>query len=228
MSRRSSAAAHSHHLRARVEILESHRCRIVGKSQSFLMMITPMLFARPLYGSWCGCLPAQGGVSVTAVEVSGLMLGAAHALLNGRLAAGALALHPYVSAPLSNEISDATRFRAVRVPDASVAELRRRRRDGSQSQRPPSEPQEAEAAEAEAEAAALHLSFLHADFVQRFSAAEFAGTVDYVVSCFFLDAVENVETLLGTIAHVLRVGGRWLNLGPLQVGAPPGIRDSQS
>jgi hypothetical protein len=169
--------------------------------------------------------PAQGGVSVTAVEVSGLMLGAAHALLNGRLAAGALALHPYVSAPLSNEVADATRFRAVRVPDASVAELRRRRRDGSQSQRPPSEPQEAEAA-------ALHLSFLHADFVQRFSAAEFAGTVDYVVSCFFLDAVENVETLLGTIAHVLRVGGRWLNLGPLQVGAPQGYvianPDSQS
>eukprot|EP01047_Picozoa_sp_COSAG01_P054562 COSAG01_NODE_5977_length_3921_cov_3.697541_5_plen_130_part_00 len=33
-------------VRVRVEIMGSHKCRIVGKSQSVLMMISPMIFTR--------------------------------------------------------------------------------------------------------------------------------------------------------------------------------------
>jgi hypothetical protein len=33
-------------LRVRVEIMGSQKCRIVGKSQSVLMMINPMIFTR--------------------------------------------------------------------------------------------------------------------------------------------------------------------------------------
>eukprot|EP01047_Picozoa_sp_COSAG01_P098993 COSAG01_NODE_29095_length_645_cov_1.393773_1_plen_54_part_01 len=34
------------HLRVRVEMMRSQKCGIVSKSQSFLMMIHPMIFTR--------------------------------------------------------------------------------------------------------------------------------------------------------------------------------------
>eukprot|EP01049_Picozoa_sp_SAG25_P016296 SAG25_NODE_3675_length_1003_cov_1.250000_1_plen_148_part_10 len=38
---------HGEWLRVRVEIMGSQKCRIVGKSQSVLMMINPIIFTRP-------------------------------------------------------------------------------------------------------------------------------------------------------------------------------------
>ena len=48
------------------------------------------------------------------------------------------------------------------------------------------------------------------------SASPFAHSFDAVCTVFLLDAVEDVEALLRTIWHVLKPGGYWLNLGPLQ------------
>jgi hypothetical protein len=53
-----------HHVRARVEIMGSQTCRIVGKSQSVLMMINPIISTRPYVnqawectvGNRCSCV----------------------------------------------------------------------------------------------------------------------------------------------------------------------------
>jgi len=38
---------------------------------------------------------------------------------------------------------------------------------------------------------------------------------DALASCFFLDTAKNVFLYIRTIAHIIREGGLWVNIGPL-------------
>ena len=53
------------------------------------------------------------------------------------------------------------------------------------------------------------------DFVEGFSEDEDEGQWDAIVTMFFIDTAEDVLEYLRTINHTLRVGGVWVNLGPL-------------
>ena len=55
------------------------------------------------------------------------------------------------------------------------------------------------------------------EFVQVFSNnPEYDASFDAVATCFFIDTAHNVLDYIETIARVLKPGGWWVNLGPLQ------------
>lgn len=53
------------------------------------------------------------------------------------------------------------------------------------------------------------------DFGEVYASEEYKGAFDAVVSCFFLDVCHNVLHTIDVIAHTLKPGGVWVNLGPL-------------
>ena len=54
------------------------------------------------------------------------------------------------------------------------------------------------------------------EFVEVFNTLEFQNSFDAVATCFFIDTAHNIVEYLETVWHVLKPGGYWVNLGPLQ------------
>lgn len=48
-----------------------------------------------------------------------------------------------------------------------------------------------------------------------YSRAEYKNMYDCVVTCFFIDTAHNVLEYLDVMAEIIKVGGYWINLGPL-------------
>jgi SAM-dependent methyltransferase len=59
------------------------------------------------------------------------------------------------------------------------------------------------------------LSMTAGEFVQIYYAKEHAAAWDAILTAFFLDTAKNVFLYIRTIAHLVREGGLWVNLGPL-------------
>src|ERR1700721_3234482 len=59
------------------------------------------------------------------------------------------------------------------------------------------------------------MSFVAGEFGETYSSEEDLESFDVVVTVFFLDTAPNVINYLHTIHHVLRKGGKWINIGPL-------------
>mmetsp|Transcript_7994 Transcript_7994/g.11865 ORF Transcript_7994/g.11865 Transcript_7994/m.11865 type:complete len:533 (-) Transcript_7994:14-1612(-) len=60
------------------------------------------------------------------------------------------------------------------------------------------------------------MSYTIGDFILAYSPAAKHMSFDSVVTCFFIDTATNVYEYITIINHVLRDGGTWVNLGPLQ------------
>ena len=71
-----------------------------------------------------------------------------------------------------------------------------------------------------------NLEYTHKWAIENFDFAMAAGEFmdvfgsqtkewDCVVTCFFIDTAHNVFDYLQTINNVLKVGGLWVNIGPL-------------
>lgn len=58
------------------------------------------------------------------------------------------------------------------------------------------------------------LSFTLGDFVETYSMSE--KRYEGIVTCFFLDTATNIYEYLWIISNALKVGGVWVNVGPLQ------------
>eukprot|EP00300_Choanocystis_sp_HF-7_P013501 c18322_g1_i3.p2 GENE.c18322_g1_i3~~c18322_g1_i3.p2 ORF type:complete len:117 (-),score=26.42 c18322_g1_i3:104-454(-) len=52
--------------------------------------------------------------------------------------------------------------------------------------------------------------------MEVFGGDEFENSFDAVVTCFFIDCTHNIVALLRQISRLLKPGGYWINLGPLQ------------
>ncbi len=60
------------------------------------------------------------------------------------------------------------------------------------------------------------LSVQYGNFVDVYgSNDDYRAKFDVVVTCFFIDTASNVYEYLAVIAHVLKLGGVWINAGPL-------------
>eukprot|EP00127_Corallochytrium_limacisporum_P003504 Clim_evm132s149 gene=Clim_evmTU132s149 len=61
------------------------------------------------------------------------------------------------------------------------------------------------------------MSMCCGEFVQSYGPTNLmAGSqFDVIATCFFIDTARNFTTYLDTIEHLLRDGGRWINIGPL-------------
>lgn len=58
------------------------------------------------------------------------------------------------------------------------------------------------------------ISMIAGDFFDTFDSSWF-GAVDVVVTCFFIDTTFNIIHCVERISHLLKEGGKWINLGPL-------------
>jgi N2227-like protein len=143
---------------------------------------------------------AASGWRVQANECSGVMLAAANSIVNSRSSSSSnsstssstsksvSSIFPYLHDTNSDQLQSESRFRAV---------------------------QYAQNVDALLAAAAPRLTFHGGDFLQLYSAPAAASVFDAAVTCFFIDTAADIRQYLLTLANAVRVGGFWVNLGPL-------------
>jgi N2227-like protein len=148
---------------------------------------------------------AASGWRVQANECSGVMLAAANSIINSRSSSSsssssssitgsstrnsAASIFPYLHDTNSDQLQSESRFRCVQYAQ-DVDDL--------------------------LTAAAPRLAFHCGDFLQLYSGpAAAAGAFDAAVTCFFIDTAADIRQYLSTLANAVRVGGFWINLGPL-------------
>lgn len=97
-------------------------------------------------------------------------------------------VHPYIMDILSNEVDSNRRYDAVAFPDTAPKTMM---------------------------AAAGRLSFTVGDFVGDYYASQNAA-FGAIVTCFFIDTATNIYEYLDLIQQLLKKGGVWINVGPVQ------------
>eukprot|EP00536_Pseudo-nitzschia_multiseries_P015225 jgi/Psemu1/217214/e_gw1.841.10.1 len=104
--------------------------------------------------------------------------------------------HPYLLDGMANEVDSERRFKPVRFPDASVANV------------------------ANVDGGCGSLSYTVGDFVGNndvYYRRQRVGQFDAVVTCFFIDTATNIYEYVETIRRLLRPEtGVWINVGPVQ------------
>ncbi|KAI5302068.1 hypothetical protein KEM55_001331, partial [Ascosphaera atra] len=60
------------------------------------------------------------------------------------------------------------------------------------------------------------MSMSAADFLLLYGSKDYSNCYDAVATVFFLDTAPNVIRYIQTIYNCLRVGGLWINVGPLK------------
>lgn len=128
------------------------------------------------------------GFSVQGNEFSLYMLLTSQLILNHAHTRFQYPIIPFAF-PLSNHLSESDSLRIIRVPDVTAD-------TGHES--------------------SGDLSMIAGDFLEVYGTAEEASSWDCVVTCFFLDTAQNIIEYLRVILAVLKPGGLWINLGPLQ------------
>eukprot|EP01062_Namystynia_karyoxenos_P038686 TRINITY_DN28102_c0_g1_i1.p1 TRINITY_DN28102_c0_g1~~TRINITY_DN28102_c0_g1_i1.p1 ORF type:complete len:385 (+),score=62.38 TRINITY_DN28102_c0_g1_i1:75-1157(+) len=140
-------------------------------------------------GSGCGRLAyevARTGIQTDAVEPAGLMHAAAECMLQGRpLQVASLRFYPHLDRS-SNHAGWASRMTLATAPDAAL------------------------------DPAAVTCVTLHCTDLSSYAAVSTRGeAADAVVTSFLLDALPDPVQAAADCASLLRPGGVWVNLGPL-------------
>ena len=60
------------------------------------------------------------------------------------------------------------------------------------------------------------LSYVIGDFVSIYASPSKHGMYGSIATCFFIDTATNIYKYILTIRNLLRIGGVWFNLGPVQ------------
>jgi len=139
-------------------------------------------------GCGLGRLPfelARCGYAAQGNEFSYHMLLGGHLVLNRCHRVEACVIYPYVLST-TNRRGRTDHLSAVRVPDVCPSTAL---------------PQGSK------------LSMTAGEFIEVYKDQK--GEWDAVLTCFFLDTAKNVFSYIRTIAHIIREGGLWINLGPL-------------
>jgi N2227-like protein len=99
-------------------------------------------------------------------------------------------IHPFLSDFFMNEVQSDSRYDAITIfPPSSLSIVR-----------PPKG----------------HLSYTIGDFTTIYAFKDVSMLYDVVITCFFLDTASNVLEYIANISNILRSGGQWINVGPLQ------------
>lgn len=134
------------------------------------------------------CVEIAGlGFEAQGNEFSYFMLLASSFMMNHSGAAHQWRLHPWVLSTC-NQISEQDQMRPTTIPDKDPADI---------------------------VAGSGLLSMCAGDFVEVYSRPNMAETFDCVVTSFFIDTAHNILEYIEVVAHVLKRGGFWINLGPL-------------
>jgi N2227-like protein len=135
-------------------------------------------------------LAAVDGYLVEALESSTVMAAAAYAMYHYHGSKPRLTIHPYAADPFSNEVDSRQRYTSCRVPDINTTTTS----DMIWS-------------------SGGRLSYTVATFDLEAIPHQHYGAV---VTCFFLDTATTLVDYIVTIQAVLKNGGLWINVGPLQ------------
>jgi len=135
---------------------------------------------------------AAVGFNVEANEISIIMSVAAHKFLHG-IARGSI--HPFAIDLLLNEVDSSRRYQEVSFPD-----------DNDNLNNPKMEMPQSPGS----------LSYTVGDFVETYATRQHKGRYGSVVTCFFIDTATNIYEYILVIRNVLKSGGVWINVGPLQ------------
>ena len=182
------------------------------------------------------CEVAGAGMASQGNDFDLFMLFTSSFILNGSSSSDGsttdtVTIHPWVHG-LNNRLSHADAVRPVPVPDVAPIDIL----EGLVSDTPAIEKGGEEddtagagagAADTAAAAAAAQkkreelaagrdFSMCAGDFMQCYGAPEDAGSFDGFVSCFFIDTAPNIFAYIALIWRILKPGGVWVNLGPLQ------------
>lgn len=107
-----------------------------------------------------------------------------------------LKIYPFVSDPFVNEVDTQRRWESAVCPEGdAIAAFRQIHKQQSSHQ--PS------------------LSYAIGDFVETYASLSKHGMYGSIATCFFIDTATNIYEYVLTIRNLLRVGGYWINLGPL-------------
>jgi carnosine N-methyltransferase len=137
----------------------------------------------------------RAGFTVEGNEISYHELMASALILNHSQKAGQFKIAPFALS-CSNHISRTEQFQTVQVPDVHP---------GS----------ELKAASGSSVAASERMSMATGDFCVLYSQAEYSETFDAVATVFFIDTAPNIIRYIEAVRNCLKLGGLWINLGPL-------------
>lgn len=149
-------------------------------------------------------LAYKHGQRVVALDISPVMAAATASVLrllllrHGEEEEGTptLEFYPFIHDPLINQRSYAARFHRITCPDAAAVQ---------QAQQPA------------ADAGVGSLSLEIGDLLALADAQP--GAQDVVVTCYFIDTGKQILDYLWAIQRLLRPGGVWVNIGPLNYHA---------
>ncbi|KAK9813788.1 hypothetical protein WJX73_009901 [Symbiochloris irregularis] len=132
---------------------------------------------------------ASMGFHAQGNEFSYYMLLSSAYVLNHMEKAGQHTIYPWLHSNC-NQMSDSDQLRQVHIPDRAPADILKASSSGS-------------------------LSMVAGDFVEVYGDPKARETFHAVTTCFFIDTAHNIFEYLDVIWHVLKMGGHWINLGPL-------------
>uniref|UniRef100_A0A2P2ME85 carnosine N-methyltransferase n=1 Tax=Rhizophora mucronata TaxID=61149 RepID=A0A2P2ME85_RHIMU len=144
------------------------------------------------------CLVPGAGLGRLALEISSLgfvsqgnefsyyMMICSSFILNHTQTAGEWTIYPWIHSNC-NSLSDSDQLHPVSIPDIH--------------------PSSAGITEG--------FSMCGGDFTEVYSDPSQIGVWDAVVTCFFIDTAHNIVEYIEIISRILKVGGVWINLGPL-------------
>jgi carnosine N-methyltransferase len=137
----------------------------------------------------------RAGFTVEGNEISYHELMASALILNHSQKVGQFRIAPFALS-CSNHISRTEQFQTVQVPDVHP---------GS----------ELKAASGSSVPASERMSMATGDFCVLYSQAEYSETFDAVATVFFIDTAPNIIRYIEAVRNCLKLGGLWINLGPL-------------
>lgn len=129
---------------------------------------------------------ARMGFECQGNEFSLFMLFTSNFVLNKCKSPNVFKIHPYIH-NFCNNMSDRDQLTPITFPDVDPNML----------------PEDSK------------FSMAAGDFLDVYNEAEYVGSLDTVVTCFFMDCAHNILDFMQTIHRVLKKGGHWINLGPL-------------
>lgn len=137
----------------------------------------------------------RAGFSVEGNEISYHELMASALVLNHTQKAGQFQIAPFALS-CSNHISRSDQFQTVRMPDVHPSS-------------------ELSIANGSNVPASERMGMATGDFCVVYSQAEYKGVFDTVATVFFIDTAPNIIRYIEAVRNCLKLGGLWINLGPL-------------
>ena len=112
-----------------------------------------------------------------------------------------LTMYPMASDPFINEVDSERRWKSSVFPEDKVSDqfnlLKSLQQSSDASQQP-------------------NISYVIGDFVSTYASPTTHSVYGSVATCFFIDTATNIYEYILTIRNLLRTGGLWINLGPVQ------------